>query len=145
MCRDIRKFVTVRKVTGGAVKLWGEGPRKEFLVRDMIPVLESNGWEKSGRAWARDGQTMKAGDAYKACFLPQRPEYVGKVVRWYYSTQSPGPIVSNTNGNNVSLSYGAKPCLILPDELPDDIDYQWYVNTSRAMLEEIGYNDNAVA
>jgi hypothetical protein len=143
MCRDIRKFVTVRKVTGGAVKLWGEGPRKEFLVRDMVPVLESNGWEKSGRAWTRDGQTMKAGDAYKACFLPQRPEYVGKVVRWYYSTQSPGPIVSNANGNNVSLSYGAKPCLILPDEFPQDIDYEWYVNTSHAMLEEIGYNDNA--
>jgi hypothetical protein len=33
--------------------------------------------------------------------------------------------------------------LILPDEFPEDIDYEWYVNTSRAMLEEIGYNDNA--
>ena len=140
-CQDIRKFVTVRKVNGGAVKLWGEGPRKDMLVRDMASTLEANGWSKSGRKWVKNGFIADATNAYKSCFLPQRPEYIGKVIRWYYSTQAPGSIIYNTNGNTVSLSYGAKPCLILPDELPQDIDFDWYEKASNAMLDEIGYND----
>jgi hypothetical protein len=144
-CRDIRKFVTVQKVTGGAVKLWGEGPRKDALVREMVPVLEANGWVKKGRLWYKDNEV---GDGYAICdattayltlFSPQRPEYLGKVIRWYYSTNSPGPIIYNTNGNHVSLSYGAKPCMTLPDELPDDIDYEWYEEKCSQILKDVGY------
>jgi hypothetical protein len=147
-CQDIRKFVTVQKVTGGAVKLWGEGPRKDALVREMVPVLEANGWIKKGRAWYRSGyspefdanaQMTNAREAYELCFPPQRPEYLGKVIRWYYATNSPGPIIYNTNGNHVSLSYGAKPCMTLPDELPDDIDYEWYERKCADILKDVGY------
>lgn len=137
-CRDIRKFVTIQKVAGGGVKLWGEGPRKDDKVRDMTPTLEANGWVKSGRQWARDGLLTDARSAYERCFAPQRPEYLGKVVRWYYSTQAPGPIVYATNGNTVSLSYGARPCMTLPDTLPGDIDYAWYIEKSKSMLADMG-------
>ena len=65
--------------------------------------------------------------------------YIGKVVRWYYSTQAPGPIVYASNGNTVSLSYGARPCMTLPDEFPDDIDYAWYMGKADAMLKDVGY------
>lgn len=143
-CRDIRKFVTVRKVAGGAVKLWGEGPRKEMKVRDMNPILEARGWEKSGRKWERNGVLTNATSAYKACFAPQVPEYLGKVVRWYYSTTAPGSIVYNSNGNMVGLSYGSRPCMILPDEFPNDIDYAYYLKVSEGMLGEIGYFDATV-
>lgn len=138
-CRDIRKFVTVRQVSGGAVKLWGEGPRKEAKVVDMVPIISANGWAKEGRKWRKGDTLTNAAGAYKACFAPQRPEYLGKVIRWYYSKQAPGSIIYNTNGNTVSLSYGAKPCMMLPDELPADIDYDWYLQNCESVLKDIGY------
>jgi hypothetical protein len=144
-CRDIRKFVTVRMVAGGAVKLWGEGPRKDAKVRDMEPVIEAHGWRKVGRKWhipdERNGVNLPPVDArsaYESCFDPQRPEFLGKVIRWYYSAAAPGPIIYNTNGNTVSLSYGAKPCMVLPDELPTDIDYAWYIANCESILKDIG-------
>jgi hypothetical protein len=79
-----------------------------------------------------------AATAYAACFQPQRPEYLGKVIRWYYGTRSPGPIVYATNGNLVGGSYGAMPCMTLPDEFPDDIDYAWYVGKAEAILRDLG-------
>ena len=141
-CRDIRKFVTIQKVAGGAVKLWGEGPRKDMRVADMTATLLASGWVKSGRKWQRDdGALTDATSAYKLCFSPQRPEYLGKVIRWYYSTQAPGSIIYNTNGNTVSLSYGAKPCMVLPDAFPTDIDYGWYLANCESILRDIGYAD----
>lgn len=138
-CRDIRKFVTVRQVNGGAVKLWGEGPRKDMKVANMTGTLEAHGWSKSGRKWTKGDLLTDATTAYKSCFAPQRPEYIGKVIRWYYSTQAPGSIIYNTNGNTVSLSYGARPCMVLPDEFPADIDYNWYLENCESILRDIGY------
>lgn len=86
-CTDIRQFVTVQRVTGGA--------------------------EKDG-------------------------EYLGKAIRWYYAEGERGFIYRVTNGNTVPRSLGAKPCMELPDELPDDVDYGWYVREAHAILEEIG-------
>jgi len=137
-CRDIRKFVTIQNVSGGAVKLWGEGPRKGALVRDMAVTLAACGWVKEGRLWRRGSELAPAATAYGMCFAPQRPEYLGKVVRWYYGTQSPGPIVYASNGNTVSLSYGAQPCMTLPDEFPADIDYAWYVTKAQNILKDLG-------
>jgi hypothetical protein len=157
-CQDIRKFVTIQKVNGGGVKMWGEGARKNTLVRDMVDTLTANGWSKvklqskiylpdgspqysttKSVGWVKNGcDPIHAADAYASCFEPQRPEYLGKVVRWYYGTRSPGPIVYATNGNTVSLSYGATPCMTLPDAFPDDIDYEWYINKAKNILLDIG-------
>jgi len=86
-CKDIKKFVTTRSVTGGAVK---------------------------------DG------------------EYLGRVVRFYYSLLGFGTINYKVNGNTVPRSEGAMPLMTLPDTLPDDIDYGWYVAEAYKILEEIG-------
>jgi hypothetical protein len=138
-CTDLRKFVVVRQVSGGAVKLWGEGVVKGTKVRDMIPVLELRGWVKTGRKWEKDGEILDARSAYEKCFPPQTPEYLGKVIRWYYSKEAPGPIVYKTNGNTVSLSYGAKPCMTWPVMFPDDIDYDWYFDKANSILDDIAY------
>lgn len=138
-CRDITKFVTIQKVNGGGVKMWGEGPRKGARVMDMVGTLTANGWTKEGRKWRKGDSVTDAATAYQSCFAPQTPEYLGKVVRWYYGTRSPGPIVYASNGNTVSLSYGARPCMTLPDEFPDDIDYAWYAGKAEAMLKDIGF------
>lgn len=140
-CRDIRKFVTIQNVNiaPGAAKMWGEGPRKNARVRDMLPIIEAAGWVKAGRKWRRGDIVAAASEAYAASFAPQRCEPLGKVIRWYYSTQAPGPIVYLANGNLVGGSYGARPCMTLPDEFPTDIDYGWYLDKAAAMLAAVGY------
>ena len=86
-CRDITRFVTLRNVTGGAVK--------------------------EGR-------------------------YLGRAVRWYYSTTCPGEITYRENGNAVARSAGGRPVMVLPEEFPEDIDFDWYIREARDILKQIG-------
>ncbi len=65
--------------------------------------------------------------------------YLGKIIRWYYSTDAQGEIVSAASGNKVARTDNAKPCMELPDALPTDIDYNWYIAETYKILEEIGY------
>lgn len=87
-CRDIRQFVTIRTVKGGA--------------------------EKDG-------------------------DFLGKAIRWYYATGVTGSINYRTNGNTVPRSEGAKPLMQLPDEFPDDVDYDWYVREARSLLGDLAF------
>ena len=65
-------------------------------------------------------------------------EYLGKTVRWYYGFDVPGEIVYATNGNKVPRSDGAIPCMELPERVPNDLDYAWYVHKAETMLCNIG-------
>lgn len=86
-CADIRKFVTVRQVKGGAMK---------------------------------DGA------------------YLGKAVRWYYSSQVTGPITYKVNGYTVARSECARPMMDIPAQFPIDVDHQWYVREAVSILEDLG-------
>lgn len=85
-CSDVRKFIEVRRVNGGAFK---------------------------------DG------------------EYLGKAIRWYYSTDSGGPIINCKNGNYVPRSKGARPCMMLPEKIPEDLDWDYYVERAYKMLADL--------
>ena len=87
-CRDLRKFVSVRTVKGGAYK---------------------------------DGA------------------FLGKSIRWYYAEDETGTIVYATKGSKVPRSDGAKPCMDLPDQFPQDINFTWYEKEAEKILKEIGY------
>lgn len=87
-CQDIRKFITLRTVQGGA---------------------------------AKEGYVL------------------GKAIRWYYAKGEFGVITYKTNGNTVPRSEGAKPIMDLPDELPSDVDYDWYIKECNDILMDIGY------
>lgn len=141
-CRDIRKFVTIQRVNGGGIKMWGVSAMKDTLVRDMTTTLTENGWYKDGRKWRRGTVMTDARSAYETCFPPQRPEFLGKVVRWYYGVNCEGSIVYASNGNTVGNSYGSKPCMTLPDVFPDDIDYEWYIRKCNEILIDIAANNN---
>lgn len=67
-------------------------------------------------------------------------EYLGKVVRWYVSANETGEIIYAKSGNKVAKSDKAKPLMLLPDELPDDIDYDWHIQECEKVLTAIGYN-----
>jgi hypothetical protein len=85
--QDIRKFVTVRNVKGGAVK--------------------------SGH-------------------------YVGKTIRWYYSTEMKGRIEYNLSGNKVPSSDGARPLMEMTGEMPTDVDLSRYSAIAEQILMDVG-------
>lgn len=66
-------------------------------------------------------------------------EYLGKSIRWYYSTQAEGHIINALNGHQVPKSEGAKPLMDLPDSLPVDINYQWYIDEATRILTDIAF------
>jgi len=64
--------------------------------------------------------------------------YLGKVVRWYYPKGETGFISYEASGNKVGTTDGARPLMDLPEELPNDIDYDWYINKAVEMLYQCG-------
>lgn len=69
--------------------------------------------------------------------------YLGKAIRWYYAHNTSGVISYVGSGNKVPDTDGAKPIMDLPDELPRDINYDWYLEKSIDMLHKIGYYKSA--
>ena len=65
--------------------------------------------------------------------------YLGKMIRWYYSTEVTGDIINAKSGNKVPRTDGARPLMQLPDTFPTDIDYVWYEKESHKVLKKIGY------
>lgn len=86
-CTDIRQFLSLRTVNGGASK---------------------------------DGVRL------------------GSAIRWYYATGCDGVINYVTNGNTVPRSDGARPLMDLPDEFPDNVDFDWYIKECESILMDIG-------
>lgn len=68
----------------------------------------------------------------------QDDESVGKAIRWYYAEGVEGAIHYAKNDNRVPRSEGSKLLMVLPDEFPDDVNYDWYVTECNEMLMDIG-------
>jgi hypothetical protein len=68
-----------------------------------------------------------------------RDKYLGKVVRWYYSTDG-DPVLYKKNGNKVAKSDGAKPLMDLPvnNEIPKDLDKNYYIGLAIKHLGDLG-------
>lgn len=67
-------------------------------------------------------------------------EYLGKMVRWYYSTNG-ASIHYKSNGNLVPKTaegYGVKPMMDLTEDIPDDLCYVWYIDEAIAKLKDLG-------
>lgn len=92
-CDDIRQFIEVRNVTGGA--MW-------------------------------------------------RGQYLGRAVRWYYSTDGE-PIfyrkVNKTGGHNkVAGTDGCRPLMFMDGSMPADLDIDHYVRDAQQILRDVGVN-----
>jgi hypothetical protein len=125
-CKDTFMFTTARKVNGGAV--WAE-------FRDD---LKPDGWEDSIARNKRITKVMLDGQKkLNGQYALEHGEYVGSIVRWYYSVNG-GAMYYRNNGNTVPMSQGSKPIMDLPDTLPDDLDYQWYIDYANKQLEVLG-------
>lgn len=150
-CRDIRKFLTVRTVRGGAVKITRTNYDETLTVSKKRDVLLANGFiqivqgplAKAKFDWIPDGCGYDLETAYRLHCGEDKFEYIGKVVRWYYAVGVTGSLKykapnSKGNRNTVPNSEGAKPLMELPDEFPTDVDYDWYLNEANRILKDIG-------
>ena len=71
----------------------------------------------------------------------QNGRYLGKVVRWYQSTDKDlPPLKYVSNGNKVPKTDGAKACMVLRDRVkhPLDLDYEWYVKEAINIAIAVG-------
>ena len=94
-CQDIRQFVTIRTVNGGAVY--------------------------DGKLIGKSIRYYHASDSLESFF--------------YSDSASP-----TTAGHLVPCTLGTVPCMTLPDKLPDNIDYEYYVQSAYDALTELGIN-----
>lgn len=64
---------------------------------------------------------------------------LGKVVRWYVSNNGIAqPIVYRKSGNKVPKTDMAVPMMTLTDELPSDLDKEYYLNETKKMIRVTG-------
>lgn len=129
-CTDMSKFCISRQVTGGA--LWSPKTYPNTEEYDNFIVEFEAGKRKDNKA------LRKRNDDYQKQFILDEGVkwYVGKVVRYYYSTEGK-PMYYAKSGNKVPKSEGCKPMLELSKKVPKDIDYDKYIELANKYLKEI--------
>lgn len=146
-CTDIRKFVVVRQVNGGAVQGFSEYDTKA-KVGEKRAVVTASGWEPvTKKTWCNPAidpfDEVDLDTAYIQATKIREPVHLGKAVRWYYAAGETRDIryrkeSDKGTNNKVPRSEGARPVMELPDELPDDIDYDWYCREAYSIMHDIG-------
>ena len=128
-CTDVRQFVYVRTVKGGGSYCPVPVLPKSTTLTAMREVL--------GITSKGDNDTLRAQYEQLRQQRVSQTEYLGKVVRWVYVSGSQGCILT-PEGNLVPRTTGCRPMMELPDTLPTDIDYDWYVREAKSLLADVG-------
>ena len=103
---------------------------------------EQYGWQHADLAEEDQWRVIDEDEAYEAAknqIAPERTEFLGKAIRWYYGANTQGEIIAATSGNKVPKSDGAQPLMRLPDYFPLDVDYAWYEAETEKLLKWVGY------
>lgn len=125
--KDIKDFVAIRNVKGGGVQ------HKEYRIVDDWEHVDHKLWFSP-----TNGKTAKR------VSRPDPYQYgtggvpFGRVARWYMTTKNIPPITYVESHNKVPKTEGAMLCMTLPDKLPADLSYQWYINEAYAILGDLG-------
>lgn len=155
-CQDITKFISVRQVKGGAIEAFNpdhdienhsETYKRKMAIRSGW-VEEFGGWIKQEWKLLDNYDKMVVGldFAYLQSSLIQYGEYLGKAVRWYYSSSKTEDheLVYSISGNKVPRSEEAKPIMEIPEEFPFDINYDWYIKECYDMLNQVGITSSSL-
>ncbi len=145
-CRDITEFVSVRSVNGngnGAV-VTTKPDTKNRTATEKMELVKSKGGMKVEGGWKFSDESDMAvatlDQIYAACVCGDTIEFLGKSVRWYYATgRDEFEMVAAKTGNRIPKTQGAKPCMNLPSQFPEDLDFDWYVGEAESILKQIAY------
>lgn len=149
--RDVNNYIAFKP--NGEVKskgIFGEGgikknPVNEICARAVVAYLTTGKPVEDTVLTSRDLTDFvamrRANGGCAKVWEDGTTEFVGKIARWYHSTEVKGPIVTAKKGHMVPDTEGARPCMRLPQEFPADVDFQWYIDESYKLLDGIGYND----
>ena len=143
--RDVNSYVAVKP--DGSVKGKGAFSEPNLMKNPQFVVVNDAIYD-----YLRDGTPVE--ETINACsdvtkFLMVRnvtggakfgDEYLGKAVRFYYSTDIGGEdcLRYAGNGNKVPMSDGAKPMMELADKVPLDIDRQRYSHMAKECIKDFG-------
>jgi len=111
-------FISARSVTGGGVQ-----GTKLITLKDL----------------AKDPL-----DSYNSVVGTEGGEYLGKVVRWYQSTDEQMECIRyQTNGNKVPKTDGARACMIIENKVahPSDLNYNTYLKEAISIAINVGCKD----
>jgi hypothetical protein len=142
--RDVNNYIAIKP--DGSVKLKGAYATGGLAKNPTTTICT-----EAAVRWLRDGTSVE--DTIRSCtdirkFTTLRTvkggaidvsgQYLGKAVRWYYCEGVSAPLRYQINRYTVSRSHGARPVMDLPEALPNDIDYQWYINETLQILQDVG-------
>lgn len=124
-------FLQARTVNGGAVEFG-----RMVDADDWVQVSPGE-WQNGQGKWVK----RKSRPAPYPVGVDPTP--LGRVARWYYSTdpKCEHGLRYRTNGNLVPKSAGGRACMRLPNSLPNDIDLERYIAEAISHLHDMGVYD----
>lgn len=141
--RDVNNYIAIKAKGGSKAKgayappALNKSPDRQICVTAVINYLEKGVAIEDTISQCKDirqficMQKVNGGAVW-------RDQFLGRVARWYYSTESNDPILYKINGYKVGGSDGSKPCMELPAEFPADLNLWWYVDEAYSILSDLG-------
>lgn len=129
-CTNPAAFCVSRTVRGGA--LWTD----RVLPNSPEYIDYKRNSARKNKALERRNQD------YKKQYL-RDDDYIGKVVRYYYAING-APMYYKESRNLVPKTNdfnGVRPLMTLPDDRPDDLDIDAYIELGKKHLKELGVDD----
>lgn len=131
---DVADFVAIRVVKGGGIQYDHFDEVNDWVcVKDV--GTKDNEWRRP--CW-EEGRVIKRKSRPNAVKVGVGGNSFGRIARWYMSLEDHRPINYLGSGNRVPKTDGAKVCMALPSRIPDDLNYQWYIDEACSMLEDMG-------
>lgn len=141
--RDVNNYIAVK--TNGGSKMKGaytppglqKNPANEICVQAVIDYLKKDTPLRETILECEDPKKFVTVRTVKGGAV-KNDIYLGKAIRWYYRRGEKGTINYKINNYTVPRTEGAAPLMTLPETVPDDIDYNWYINEAKSILNDIG-------
>jgi len=126
-------FTQSRSVTGGAVFY------TDIREVDDWINLERGAWYR--QAWydmGKERKPLKRVSRPAPVVAGDKPVFLGRVARWYYSLDERRSIHYVNNDNKVPKANASTACMKLPDTIPQDLDVGRYIEEAKTLLRSAG-------
>lgn len=126
-------FTQSRAVTGGAVFY------TDIREVDDWINLERGAWYR--QAWydmGKERKPLKRVSRPAPVMSGDKPVFLGRVARWYYSLDERRSIHYVNNDNKVPKANASTACMTLPDSIPADLDVGRYIEEAKNNLRNMG-------